>query len=74
MNDDNKRFARHFEGGGNDKNQAERPTDYSKDPKFNQAAALRAELDFYAKMDKNKGLDDVLERGERSRKSRSHKA
>ena len=69
MHNDSKRFGRIFES--NDKPN-ERATDYSKDPKFNKQAAVKAELDFYAKMDKVKGIDNVLERGDDARKGRGH--
>jgi hypothetical protein len=69
MHNDSKRFGRHFEG--TDK-PSERATDYSKDPKFNKQAAVKAELDFYAKMDKVKGIDNALEHGNNARKVRGH--
>ncbi len=65
----NKRFGRYF---GTEKTNGARATDYSRDPKFNKAAALREEFDFYAQMNKKKGLDGVLDHGEQARKVRGH--
>ncbi len=65
----NKRFGRYF---GTENTNAARATDYSQDPKFNKAAALRQELDFYDRVSKKKGLDNVLDHGERARKARGH--
>ncbi len=67
-----KRFGRYF---GRDNSNDARPTDYSQDPKFNKAAAVRQEFDFYdrmIKMNKKKVLDSVLDCGEQARKVRGY--
>jgi hypothetical protein len=69
MPNESRRFGQ-YPNGGDKPN--ERATDYSKDPKFNKAAAIREEFDFYAKMAKTKGVDSALQRGEQSRHARGH--
>jgi hypothetical protein len=70
MHNDSKRFGQIFDGSSDKK--SERATDYSKDPRFNKEAAKNAEFDFYAKMDKVNGIDNVLKQGDLARKSRGH--
>jgi hypothetical protein len=70
MPNDSKRFGRNFEDNNKPN---ERPADYSKDSQFNRAAAVGREFDFYAKINKVKGLDNVLAHGDKAREVRGHK-
>jgi len=66
---DSKRFGRYPDDNNNEKS---RPHDYSKDPKFNQKAAVKEQFDFYNSELKKDGIEQALERGEQARKKRGH--